>query len=128
MGLARAEPHSTVIVDLDVQFGDVATALNLAPEYSLLDAVHGPAARDDGAQDFPQPPSHRFVRDLRARFTGRCRRHLPRRWVSSGCSRRSSVTSWSTQRRACPSLTSGAPSRLKPNCCQERQETSLAGK
>ncbi|WP_418606686.1 AAA family ATPase [Georgenia sp. SUBG003] len=46
VGLARAEPHSTVIVDLDVQFGDVATALNLAPEYSLLDAVHGPAARD----------------------------------------------------------------------------------
>ncbi|GAA4426054.1 hypothetical protein GCM10023169_24480 [Georgenia halophila] len=46
VGLARTEPHSTVLVDLDVQFGDVASALNLSPEYSLVDAVRGPAARD----------------------------------------------------------------------------------
>jgi pilus assembly protein CpaE len=46
VGLARAVPNSTVLVDLDVQFGDVASALDLEPEYSLPDAVHGPASRD----------------------------------------------------------------------------------
>ncbi|MFN3601081.1 MAG: CpaE family protein [Dietzia sp.] len=46
VGLARADPHSTVLVDLDVQFGDVGSALNLSPEYTLVDVVHGPAARD----------------------------------------------------------------------------------
>jgi pilus assembly protein CpaE len=46
VGLARTAPHSTVLVDLDVQFGDVASALDLEPEYSLPDAVHGPASRD----------------------------------------------------------------------------------
>jgi pilus assembly protein CpaE len=46
VGLARAVPNSTVLVDLDVQFGDVASALDLEPEYALPDAVHGPASRD----------------------------------------------------------------------------------
>ena len=46
VGLARTAPHSTVLVDLDVQFGDVASALDLDPEYSLPDAVHGPASQD----------------------------------------------------------------------------------
>lgn len=46
VGLARTAPGSTVLVDLDVQFGDVATALNLDPEYSLLDVVRGPAVQD----------------------------------------------------------------------------------
>ncbi|GLB62979.1 hypothetical protein NCCP2495_08570 [Dietzia sp. NCCP-2495] len=46
VGLARSAPHSTVLVDLDVQFGDVATALNLDPEYTLLDVVRGPAVQD----------------------------------------------------------------------------------
>ncbi|WP_454777961.1 AAA family ATPase [Georgenia muralis] len=46
VGLAIAEPASTVIVDLDVQFGDVATALNLTPDYSLVDTVRGTAAQD----------------------------------------------------------------------------------
>ena len=46
VGLARARRHSTVLVDLDVQFGDVASALNLDPEYSLPDTLHGPASRD----------------------------------------------------------------------------------
>jgi len=39
-------PNSTVLVDLDVQFGDVASALDLEPEHFLADAVHGPARRD----------------------------------------------------------------------------------
>jgi pilus assembly protein CpaE len=46
IGLTSSAPQSTVLVDLDVQFGDVASALNLAPEYSLVDAAHGPASED----------------------------------------------------------------------------------
>jgi pilus assembly protein CpaE len=46
IGLTQAAPQSTVLVDLDVQFGDVASALGLAPEYGLPDVVAGPAAED----------------------------------------------------------------------------------
>lgn len=46
VGLAAAAPHSTVLVDLDVQFGDVASALKLVPEHCLTDAVSGPASQD----------------------------------------------------------------------------------
>jgi pilus assembly protein CpaE len=46
IGLTAAAPQSTVLVDLDVQFGDVASALGLVPEYTLPDAVHGPASED----------------------------------------------------------------------------------
>lgn len=46
VGLARRSPHETVIVDLDLQFGDVASALQLVPEYTVTDAVHGPAGQD----------------------------------------------------------------------------------
>ena len=46
VGLARLAPQQTVLVDLDIQFGDVASGLNLDPEYFLPAAVDGPAARD----------------------------------------------------------------------------------
>ncbi|GGG55741.1 transcriptional regulator [Kocuria dechangensis] len=46
IGLGRMAPMSTVIVDLDVQFGDVASVLNLVPEHTLSDAVTGAAAQD----------------------------------------------------------------------------------
>lgn len=46
IGLARSGVGSTVLVDLDVQFGDVASALALAPEYTLPDTVHGAASTD----------------------------------------------------------------------------------
>jgi pilus assembly protein CpaE len=46
IGLTNAAPQSTVLVDLDVQFGDVASALGLAPEYGLPDVVAGPARED----------------------------------------------------------------------------------
>jgi pilus assembly protein CpaE len=46
IGLTAAAPQSTVLVDLDVQFGDVASALGLTPEYTLPDAVRGPASED----------------------------------------------------------------------------------
>ncbi|WP_075013728.1 AAA family ATPase [Geodermatophilus obscurus] len=46
IGLTETAPQSTVLVDLDVQFGDVASALGLVPEYVLPDVAHGPAAED----------------------------------------------------------------------------------
>lgn len=39
VGLAALAPHQTVIVDLDLQFGDIATALQLAPEQGIAQAV-----------------------------------------------------------------------------------------
>ncbi|HEY4535432.1 MAG TPA: AAA family ATPase [Enteractinococcus sp.] len=46
VALATAVPHSTVIVDFDLQFGDVATALGLEPEEHLEDALHSAASGD----------------------------------------------------------------------------------
>ncbi|MCH8563446.1 AAA family ATPase [Nesterenkonia sp. YGD6] len=46
VALAQAVPNSTVIVDLDLQFGDVATALNLSPEHFLPDALQSVASGD----------------------------------------------------------------------------------
>ncbi|XAS63349.1 AAA family ATPase [Micrococcaceae bacterium Sec5.8] len=46
IGLAKSAPHGTVLVDLDLQFGDVGSALAITPEHSVYDAVHGPARRD----------------------------------------------------------------------------------
>ena len=46
IGLTAAAPQSTVLVDLDVQFGDCASALGLTPEYTLPDADRGPASED----------------------------------------------------------------------------------
>ena len=45
--LGRLAPMSTVIVDLDAQFGDVATVLRIAPEHTLWDAVTGAAVNDN---------------------------------------------------------------------------------
>jgi pilus assembly protein CpaE len=46
VGLAQSGHGSTVVVDLDVQFGDVASALAMVPEYTLPDTVHGAASND----------------------------------------------------------------------------------
>ncbi|MET0862669.1 MAG: AAA family ATPase [Microbacterium sp.] len=46
VGLAGLAPMSVVLVDADVQFGDVATALALEPTYCLPDAVSEIAASD----------------------------------------------------------------------------------
>jgi pilus assembly protein CpaE len=46
VGLALAEPNRVAVVDLDLQFGDVATALRLSPDHSIVDAARGPAALD----------------------------------------------------------------------------------
>lgn len=46
MGLGKVAPMGVVVVDLDVQFGDVSSALSLNPEHTLVDAVTGAAAHD----------------------------------------------------------------------------------
>ena len=46
LALGRIAPMSTVLVDSDVQFGDVAHALQLSPETTLEDAV-SQAAKED---------------------------------------------------------------------------------
>ncbi|WP_144671200.1 AAA family ATPase [Arthrobacter sp. U41] len=46
VGLGKAAPMSVVIVDLDLQFGDVASGLLLEPEFTLTDAVLGAASQD----------------------------------------------------------------------------------
>lgn len=46
VGLAQRFPGRVVIVDLDIHYGDVASALNLEPEYTLPDCVRGPARVD----------------------------------------------------------------------------------
>ena len=46
LGLALAEPNHALVVDLDLQFGDVATALRLTPSHSIADAVRTAALTD----------------------------------------------------------------------------------
>lgn len=47
VGLAQDSPRGVVIVDLDLQFGDVAYALGLRPRHTIFDAVnHGASGLD----------------------------------------------------------------------------------
>lgn len=46
VGLGALAPMGVVIVDLDLQFGDVASGLLLNPEHTITDAVLGPASQD----------------------------------------------------------------------------------
>lgn len=46
VGLAAAAPGQVAIVDLDLQFGDVATALQLVHEHSVADAARNLASLD----------------------------------------------------------------------------------
>lgn len=46
VGLAKAAPMSVVLVDADMQFGDVATVLALEPAHTLPDMVRDLAPRD----------------------------------------------------------------------------------
>lgn len=46
VGLAQAHPGDVVIVDLDLQFGDVASALHLNPEHTSADIVRSPLSLD----------------------------------------------------------------------------------
>lgn len=46
VGLGKIAPMGVVLVDLDLQFGDVASNLYLSPEYSVRDAVSTSASSD----------------------------------------------------------------------------------
>ena len=46
VGLGKEAPMGVVVVDLDLQFGDVASGLMLEPERTLADAVVGAAVQD----------------------------------------------------------------------------------
>jgi pilus assembly protein CpaE len=46
IGLGQIAPMSVVIVDLDLQFGDVASSLMIEPEFTISDAVVGAASQD----------------------------------------------------------------------------------
>ena len=43
-GLAEVAPHSVVLVDSDLQFGDITAALGLSPERTIVEAVADAAA------------------------------------------------------------------------------------
>jgi pilus assembly protein CpaE len=46
VGLARSAPGQVAIVDLDLQFGDVATTLQLMPEHTIADAARSISSLD----------------------------------------------------------------------------------
>ena len=46
VGLAQIAPMGVVIVDLDLQFGDVASGLMLEPVHTITEAVVGAASQD----------------------------------------------------------------------------------
>ncbi|QTG80819.1 AAA family ATPase [Arthrobacter crystallopoietes] len=46
VGLGKVAPMNVVIVDLDLQFGDVASGLYLNPEHTMTDAVSNSASQD----------------------------------------------------------------------------------
>jgi pilus assembly protein CpaE len=46
VGLARSAPHDVVVVDLDVQFGDVSNALRLSPERTTADVARNADSLD----------------------------------------------------------------------------------
>lgn len=46
VGLGKIAPMNVVLVDLDLQFGDVASSLYLNPEHTMTDAVSNPASQD----------------------------------------------------------------------------------
>lgn len=46
VGLGKVAPMNVVIVDLDLQFGDIASGLDLDPEHTVTDGVSRAAAQD----------------------------------------------------------------------------------
>lgn len=46
VALARTSPMDTVLVDLDLAFGDISTVLNLTPTHNIADAFESTAALD----------------------------------------------------------------------------------
>src|SRR5439155_21154441 len=63
VGLARDAPGEVAIIDLDLQFGDVASALRLTPEHTFSDAARPAKTLDATAlKVFPtHPPKELFA-------------------------------------------------------------------
>lgn len=55
LGLAQAAPEQVVLVDLDLQFGDVAGGLQLMPERTIVDAARTPGLDLTGLKVFLTP-------------------------------------------------------------------------
>ncbi len=49
VGLAQVAPGEVVVVDLDLQFGDIASALRLEPEHTMADTIRARVAVDSAA-------------------------------------------------------------------------------
>jgi pilus assembly protein CpaE len=47
VALAEPEPSQVIVVDLDLQFGDVASLVGITPRHSTVDAMSKAAARDE---------------------------------------------------------------------------------
>lgn len=47
VALAEPEPSQVIVVDLDLQFGDVASLVGITPRHSTVDATSKAAARDE---------------------------------------------------------------------------------
>jgi pilus assembly protein CpaE len=88
VGLARESDLRVVLVDLDLQFGDVAAALGLGQRHSIVDALSKAAARDgfvlgtflaehgSGIQVLPAPASPAAADHLDAGRVGHLLRQL----------------------------------------------------
>ena len=75
IGLARLAPGDVVIVDLDLQFGDVASALGIAPEATFTDATRSLDKLDaTDAQGQPRRALVGALRPVRAADADRSRR------------------------------------------------------
>ena len=55
VGLADRNAQDTLLVDLDLQFGDAATALGLVPEYTIVDASKGGHLQSAALKSFLTP-------------------------------------------------------------------------
>jgi pilus assembly protein CpaE len=47
--LSRVPNAKVCIIDLDLQFGELSTALRLQPQYTIVDALRGSGEEDDAA-------------------------------------------------------------------------------
>jgi len=52
VGLAQQVPKQVLLLDLDLQFGDCASALGVKPEHSLIDAIHSTNHERSGLKVF----------------------------------------------------------------------------
>jgi len=99
VGLGKIAPMGVVIVDLDLQFGDVASGLMLEPEHTITDAVVGARTQWSSrrtSQCIQLEYTHSVHRRTRWKWTGSVEKTLATCCPSCG---RSSNMSWWTLHR-----------------------------